>query len=146
MKIIFLDFDGVINPLTFHHGSGFSASACANVQMLLTKEANARIVVSSSWRRWGLEKIREILKENGIDHTKVIGITEERGGWTPEHRALQIKDWLEKHKEVKEFVILDDYPMPKYEAHYVKCNGYVGFTQKDVEIALRILENADKKA
>jgi hypothetical protein len=141
MKIIFLDFDGVVNPLTFHHSSaGFSPKACANLQMILTKDPQARIVVSSSWRRWGLAKVREILKENGIDSTKVIDITEEKGGWLPDNRAGQISNWLADHKNVKEFIVLDDYPMPKLADHYVKCNGYVGLTEKDVEIALRMLE------
>jgi hypothetical protein len=146
MKVLFLDFDGVINPLTFHHSThGFSPSACANVQSVLTKDPNVRIVVSSSWRRWGLTKLREILKENGIDSTKVIDVTEEEGGWMPENRAKQIKSWLKEHPEVKDFAVLDDYPMPKLDKNYVKCNGYVGFTQKDAEIALKIL-NADSKA
>lgn len=142
MKIIFLDFDGVIAPLSFHHSSsGFSASACAHVQLILTKDPNVRLVVSSAWRRWGLEKIREILKENGIDPTKVIGLTEAEGGWMPENRANQITNWLKSHKDVKQFIVLDDYPMPKFDKEYVKCNGYVGFTQKDMEIAMRILGN-----
>ena len=140
MKIIFLDFDGVINPLTFHHSSaGFSQSACSNVQSVLDKDPTVRIVVSSAWRRLGIEKVREILKENGIDPTKVVDITEERGGWMPENRAHQIKAWLKAHPEVEKFVVLDDYPMPKLADNYVKCNGYVGFTQKDAEIALKIL-------
>jgi hypothetical protein len=140
MKILFLDFDGVIAPLSYHHSSsGFSASACANVQSILTKDPNVRLVVSSAWRRWGLEKIREILKENGIDSTKVIGITETEGGFPPEHRAKQIKTWLKNHPEIKVYVAVDDYPLPKLDPNYLKCNGYVGFTQKDAEIALRIL-------
>lgn len=140
MKILFLDFDGVINPLTFHHSTqGFSPSACAHVQSILTKDPNVRIVVSSAWRRWGVEKLREILKENGIDHTKVIGVTDEEGGWMPTHRQEQIKRWLEKHKNISKFVVIDDYPMPKLADNCVKCNGYVGFTQKDAEIALGIL-------
>lgn len=140
MKIIFLDFDGTIAPLSYHHSSsGFSVSACANVQSLLTKDSEVRIVVSSSWRRWGLEEIRKILKENGIDSTKVIGLTESEGGWDPKNRELQIKEWLKEHPKVKKFVVLDDYPMPELDANSVKMNGYVGFTQKDAETATRIL-------
>jgi HAD domain in Swiss Army Knife RNA repair proteins len=145
MKVLFVDFDGVLNILTFHHtDAGFSPSACANLQLVLSKDPNARIVVSSSWRRLGLVKVREILKENGIDATKVIGITDEEGGFTPERRAEQIDRWLKNHKDVKKFAVLDDYPMPKYADQYVKCNGYVGFTQKDAEIALKILNHEDR--
>jgi hypothetical protein len=140
MKAILLDFDGTIAPLSLHHTSnGFSATACANVQSILTKDPNARIVVSSAWRRWGLEKVREILKENGIDPTKVIGVTEAEGGWTPENRAKQINNWLKNHKEVKEFVVLDDSPMPEFGDRFIKVNPYVGFTEKDAENALKAL-------
>jgi hypothetical protein len=139
MKVIFLDFDGVINPISFHHGSGFSKTACANIQSILTKDPKVRIVISSSWRRNGLETCQKILKENGIDPTKVIGMIEEKGGFMPDGRDEQITHWLETHKEVKSFVVLDDFPMPKFGDNYVKTNSYVGLTQKDAEIVERIL-------
>lgn len=141
MKIVFLDFDGVINPLTFHHSeSGFSQSACSHVQEMLAKDSEIRIVVSSAWRRHGLAVVKKILQENGIDQSRVIDVTDSEGGWTPENRDKQILRWLENHKEIKHFVAVDDYPLPKLVPNYVKTNGYVGFTQKDAEIALRILE------
>lgn len=140
MKILFLDFDGVIHPITFHHSaSGFSKAACENVQAILTKEPSVRIVISSAWRRNGLEVCRGILKENGVDPTKVIGITDAEGGFPPEHREEQISRWLKDHPEVKNFVVLDDSPLPKFKDRYVKINSYVGLTQKDTEIALGIL-------
>lgn len=146
MKILFLDFDGVIAPFTYHHSSsGFSKSACANVQYILVKDPNVRIVVSSAWRRNGLEILRKILQEHGVDPTKVIDITEEKGGWTPENRDHQIKDWLKKHPEIKDFAIVDDSAVLKdFEKHYVKTNAYVGLTQQDAERVIEIL-NADKK-
>lgn len=146
MKILFLDFDGTIAPISFHHGSGFSHAACANVQSIITIDPKVRIVVSSAWRRLGLAKVREILKENGIDSTKVIGVTEEDGGWAPQNRAKQIKNWLKDHPEVKIFAAIDDYPLPEIDANAVKTNGYVGVTQKDVEIVLKILQDANSKA
>ena len=146
MKILFLDFDGVINPISFHHSSsGFSKAACANVQSILVKDPNVRIVVSSAWRRNGLEVVRKILQENGIDHTKVIDLTEESGGFDPGNRDQQIKNWLKNHPEIKDFAILDDSAILKdFESHYVKTNGYVGLTHQDAERALEIL-NANKK-
>jgi hypothetical protein len=140
MKIIFLDFDGVINPITFHNSaSGFSKAACANLQSILVKDANVRIVISSAWRRLGIEKCREILKEHGVDSTKAISVTDADGGWDPQNRTEQIQRWLDAHKSVKQFIVLDDYPMPKFGDNYVKINSYVGFTQKEAEISLRIL-------
>jgi len=139
MKIIFLDFDGVINPISYHHSKGFSQAACSNLQSILTKEPSVRIVISSAWRRNGLETCQKILKENGVDSTKVIGVTEAKGGWDPENREMQIDKWLKDHKEVKQFIVLDDFPMPKFGDKYLKINGYVGITQKDAEIALAVL-------
>lgn len=138
MKIIFLDFDGVIAPVSFHHGSGFSKTACANVQSILVKDPDVRIVISSAWRRNGLKTCQEILKDNGIDSTKVIDITDSEGGWPPENRAEQIKRWLKSHSEVKTFVVLDDFPMPEFKT-YVKINSYIGLSQKDAEIVSSIL-------
>ena len=141
MKIIFLDFDGVINPISFTaHGSKFSNAACANLNDLMTKVPDAKIVVSSSWRRWGLEKVSEILEENGIDRKKVIGITDSEGGWEPhQDREGQISRWLKAHSNVEKFVVLDDFPMPNLSNNALKLNGYIGLTQKDVEMASRIL-------
>jgi len=139
MKVLFLDVDGVINPISFHHGSGFSGAACANIQSVLDKDPEVRIVVSSAWRRWGIEKLKEILKDNNIDSSKLEDITDTEGGLDPENRAEQIQRWLDKHKQVKQFVVIDDYPMPALDANAVKTNGYVGFTQKDADIALGIL-------
>jgi hypothetical protein len=139
MKIIFLDFDGVINPIEYHQSQGFSKTACANVQSILTKEPNVRIVISSAWRRNGLEYCQKTLKEHGIDSTKVIGLTDDEGGFPPEHRHAQIERWLKDHKEVNSYVVLDDYPLKEFGEKYVKINGYVGITQKDAEKALEIL-------
>lgn len=146
MKVLFLDFDGVIAPNSHHHSSsGFSKSACANVQSILDKDPSVRIVISSSWRRWGVAELRKILKENGIDSTKAIDVTEAEGGWVPENRAQQIAEWLKEHPAVKQFVVIDDYPMPEFDANAIKTNGYVGVTQKDAESALRIL-NGESQA
>lgn len=146
MKIIFLDVDGVLDPLLKSLGSGnFSSIACGHISHMLIKEPSLRIVVSSSWRRWGLEKIREILQKNGIDPTKVISILEAKGGWAPENRHKQVKDWLESHPEIKDYVVLDDYPLDGFEDRQVKMNGYIGFTETDMENALKVLSE-DKKA
>lgn len=139
MKVIFLDFDGVIAPCQYHFGSTFSKSACSNLQEILTKDTEARIVISSSWRRFGLEKNREILKENGIDSSKIIDLTTSEGGWEPENRVAQIDSWLKNHKKIDNYLVLDDYPMPKFDNNCVKTNSYIGLTKKDVEIALAIL-------
>ena len=140
MKVIFLDFDGVINPISFHHGSGFSKTACDNLQSILTKDPAVRIVVSSAWRRNGLEACQKNLKDNGIDYTKLVGLTDMEGGLMPgPEREAQIERWLKDHPEVKQFAVLDDFPLPKFKDRYVKINAYIGITQKDAEIISALL-------
>lgn len=147
MKILFLDFDGVINPLLKSLGSdNFSSVACNHVANMLVKEPTLRVVVSSAWRQWGLDRIREILQKNGIDPTKVIGLTEHKGGWEPNNRHKQIRDWLKEHPEIKDYVVLDDYPLEGLEHRQVKMNGYIGFTQTDMERALSILAGTSEPA
>lgn len=147
MKILFLDVDGVLNPLHKSLGSNtFSKVACGHVSTMLIKDPNIRIVVSSAWRRWGLEGIREILKENGIDPIKVIDITTMDGGLVPENRDKQIDKWLKEHPEIVSYVIVDDYQIDGFDKHQVKTNGYIGFTKTDMEAAMSILSAASKPA
>jgi len=148
MKILFLDFDGVINPLLNFSGTGdFSKIACSHIQMMLTKVPDLRIVVSSSWRTYGLPACRDILKRNGIDSTKVIDTTEgpkEKHGNKFE-RDHHVANWLKAHPEIDSFVIIDDEAeFPDFKHKYVKPNAYVGFTQRDMEKALSILGSDSK--
>jgi hypothetical protein len=136
MKILFLDFDGVIKPLH----QDFSKDACKRVSDLLIKEPHLRIVVSSSWREQGLQACRGILSGLGIDPIKVIDVTP----GMPEHalrtRDHHIKKWLREHP-VDNFVILDDEAdCPDFKRKYVKTNSDVGLTDKDMERALDILK------
>lgn len=141
MKIIFLDFDGVIKPL---HAE-FSKEACNRVAHLLVKDASLRIVVSSSWRQYGLQTCRGILRDLGIDPIKVIDVTEGLPEHAPKTRDHHIKKWLRDHPGVRNFVILDDEAeMPDFAHKYVNTNSYVGLTEKDAEKALQILEGEDK--
>lgn len=136
MKILFLDFDGVIKPIH----QDFSKDACKRVSDLLNKEPSLRIVISSSWREQGLQACRGILSGLGIDPIKVIDVTE----GMPEHalktRDHHIKKWLRDHP-TDNFVIIDDEAeMPDFKAKYVNTISNVGFTDKDAERALDILK------
>lgn len=140
MKILFLDFDGVIKPLY----KDFSKDACKRVGDLLNKEPSLRIVVSSSWRIQGLQSVRGILAAMGIDPVKVIDITEGQ----PEHglktRDHHIQKWLRDHP-TENFVILDDEAeMPDFLHKYVQTNPLIGVTDKDAERALDILKQGRK--
>jgi hypothetical protein len=139
MKVCYLDFDGTINNFHTHSnstGTDFSATACTNLNKLLNSVPDLKIVVSSSWRMWGLTKMKEILAKNGIDPDKVIDIT----GDEPGERGDQIQAWLDRNSNVDGFVILDDeQDMGHLIDHLVHTNAYVGLTEENVKEAIKIL-------
>jgi len=142
MKVLFLDFDGVLNPYGYKtEGATFSKMACKNLNLLLKKVPELKIVVSSSWRIHGLHAVRDILKSNGIDPKRVIDITGDEKGI----RGNQIKAWLDRHKNVNNFVILDDNSdMGELTPRLVKTNGFIGLTQNEVNKIVELLYKYDK--
>lgn len=142
MRVLFLDFDGVLNTFTkFSHAGHFSKPACGNLNSLLERASDLLIVVTSAWRRHGLERVKEILQSNGIDSNRVIGITEYDNvaeGSVP--RGVYIDRWLKQHPEVYQFVIIDDQSdMNELRSHLVKTNSWIGLTASDIKQALEIL-------
>jgi hypothetical protein len=140
MKIIFLDFDGVLNNFTSHRlctGDTFSAVACENLNKILEAVPEAKIVVSSAWRMWGLKRIKEILAKNGIDETKVIDITGDEKGF----RGYQIQCWMDRNPGVTNLVILDDdSDMCELMNKLVKTNSFIGLTETGAKQAIKVLK------
>lgn len=142
MKVLFLDIDGCLNLYPNPSRSGkFDKEACINLEMLLNKVPSLRIVVSSSWRTYGLDAMRDVLKSNGIDPRRVIDITgHEKSEDERDHRGLQIENWLKRHPDVKQFAIVDDNDDFVPLGHkLVQTQKTVGLTQGNVEKLLEIL-------
>ena len=132
MRVVFLDFDGVLNTEKSYSSTGdFSKAACKNLAKLLELDENLKIVVSSSWRSKGLKKVTEILKNNGIDPGRVFDTTDHTH---KDDRGHHIERYLDSHKDIKHYVILDNKAdMDKIRDHLVQTNPIVGLTSKDVE-------------
>lgn len=143
MKVLFLDFDGVLNlwPKPSRDGK-FDKKSCINLEFLLNKVPDLNVVVSSAWRSKGLESVRETLKENGIDPRRVIDITgHEQTPDAKSHRGHQVQCWLDRHPDVKRFVVFDDESdFENMKDKLVRITRFVGLTQANVEKAIRILE------
>lgn len=139
MKVIFLDFDGVMNPENnYKPDCVFSKAAVKNLNKILSECPEAKIVVSSAWRHKGLKFVKDTLDKNGIDSGRVEGITD-----LPHRtdRGHHIERYLEDHKKIKQFVILDDRnDMDKVLDHLVKTSTIVGLTGKDAEAAIKMLQ------
>ena len=145
MKLIFLDYDGVINTLMFEKGNltprfyfpednkvnNFQAVMWLNKLCL---ETGAKIVVTSSWRLW--DNYIEVLYQSGLmEGIEVIGKTENLGD-----RDVEIREYLSNQTEpIESYVVLDDDRIIGFEKHQVKCDIYTGFNFREYRKALKIL-------
>lgn len=142
MKVLFLDFDGVLNVYPSPSRSGnFHKPSCINLEMLLNRIPDLKIVVSSSWRTYGLEAVRDVLKSNGIDPRKVLDVTgHEESPDKRDHRGFQVESWLKRHPKVKLFAIVDDNSdFVPLRDKLVLTNKMIGLTQANVEKLMEIL-------
>ncbi len=149
MKVIFLDFDGVLNSEKYLRESGRFGVVINPASLALIKEiieaTNAKIVLSTSWREhWDIDEskcndigieINRIFAELGLsifDKTQSLGRSREK----------EIEHWLHNHTETKNFVVLDDRFLDSeiLRNHFVKTNGYRdGIDKENVCLAIQIL-------
>lgn len=160
MKVIFLDFDGVITTMK-------SKWKLDNDKMLLLKKivdsTGAKIVISSSWRRSTLEDtVKHITDKSDyfvgdnpfICPEAVVGVTDRMYYVCPRNntrhfclpRGCDIQHYLNEHDDIDGYVILDDdSDMLLWQAdNFVHIDGRIGITEEDVEKAIGILNNHNK--
>ena len=146
MKIIFLDYDGVVNtPIWnekgkcgYNHPSDGKVNNYQAIMWLneLCKKTNSKIVVSSTWRYCCHDvSYQDCLYNAGLDKSiEIIGCTDWFGNET---RTDEIKSYLEKHKEITNYIILDDEDV--LDDNFIKCNGNYGFGIEEFYKAKEIL-------
>lgn len=126
IKVIFLDFDGVLNSAASfvmedrkrkgqrkkvkEELGPINQTLChvctSNFQLILDHFPEVKIVISSTWREmFNLEWLQNKLQSYGIDSSRVIDKTPVRYSGI---RGQEISMWLEDHPEVTKFVIIDD--------------------------------------
>jgi hypothetical protein len=142
VKVIFLDVDGVLNSIESVLVYSTSNKLCpVRVGMVarLAKEADAKIVVSSSWRVPGLENTKGSLAKAGATADLLDRII----GQTPKLntvRGEEIAAWLKEHPEVERYVILDDDSDMLPGQAFVQTTFARGFTLDAYLDALTILD------
>jgi len=141
MKIIFLDFDGVLNshwymlenPKEWNKAMAEENQIDPeNVAILnkIVKETGAKIVISSSWRLIRTkEQLTTYLQKRGFIG-EVIDMTPDgifqNGIWHGAERGMEIQAWLDSSKEpVESFVILDDNSDMAHLKHKLILTGYL---------------------
>lgn len=162
-KILFLDFDGVVNnigtrsgmglniPIKCCDGStrlthwGFNNIGVFNQLLLWCLENNVKIVISSSWRicMGSSKEFNEFfdtifheyfwLKRVNSLDSLVIDTTSS----ARTNRELEIREWLDTNKYNGKFVILDDdvdYGNKYFkDRHIVKTHNKIGLTKAKLE-------------
>lgn len=142
MKVIFLDFDGVITT-----PNGNLSTEKMNLVERIIKETGARIVISSSWRSCSLEKTLETLSKEMFSLSKyVVGITKRLyimdgdGECYGSLRGIEIAEYVDSHN-VENYVIIDDDldMLLEQKKYLVKINTFLGLQESDIEKAIKIL-------
>jgi len=151
IKVIFLDIDGVLRLVT---GNSFDKKCVDNINKLV-KETGAKIVISSTWRRNGLEAVKEFLEKYEIegifDMTPIFNVlkvypTEDWNNQFKPPRGMEIREWLRNYtnmdRYVESYVIIDDSEdmLLNQLSHYVKVEQTKGFDNKCLKKAIEILK------
>ena len=149
MKVIFLDFDGVLNSANYLLGREDCGVVIDPTRMVLLKQiaqaTDAKIVLSTSWREHWSKNPAEC-DSTGVLINSIFGKYDlQILDKTPELRArreVEIINWLDKHPEVKNFVVLDDRLLSAdyLNGHFIKTSNYFGgLDETDVQKAIDIL-------
>lgn len=149
MKIIFLDFDGVVNSretITRNHAKGEKfgdydrpdESLVSNINLIL-QNTDAMIVISSTWRLHGIMHCKEALHKAGLLPNRVLGITPSIYN---ANRGQEIQVWLNTcGEDIESFVILDDdSDMDELLTKLIHVDSRVGLTLENALKAIEILE------
>ena len=134
------------------YGYAFDPVTVKNLAHIIDK-TGADIVISSSWKFYGVAKLRKMWEIRNLPGTILditpntvsdemllnVNLDEMELGVC---RGNEIKEWLSRHKgEVSNYVIIDDFDdlLPEQENHTVLTDSLIGITNFDAEKAIVIL-------
>ena len=156
MKIIFLDFDGVMDTAYYDHmlskqglpgndpyGTVFDPNCVHNLRRIIDN-TGADIVVSSSWKHFMTYKeFLEMWDARGLPGfvTDVTPITDMR-----RNRGDEIDAWLNECNVECQYVIIDDLDGSNFNEHQIPrllvVNPFFGLDEDTAERAIYLLNNS----
>lgn len=151
LKVVFLDFDGVLNSEKYVKTCGEYGVIIDPTKMALLKQitdaTDAKIILSTSWREHWDDEPRNC-DNIGIEINNIFG---QYGlhilGKTPilnSCREDEISEWLKINPQVANFVVFDDRFLDSeiIREHFVKTSGYSrGLDETSVDKAIEILNS-----
>ena len=142
-KYILLDIDGVLTSELFtkrcksekcgknQYGLDWFDPFCREDLRSIVDATGVKIVISSSWRDLGIEKLRRAWEENEMPG-ELVGTTPV---WVlPKKDAIE--SWIKEHPG-DAYVILDDTDLGF--DYQVKTDPHLGLTDEDAERAINLL-------
>lgn len=136
-KCIFLDFDGPMVPVRAYWlpnqtkpASVFDPVAVSLLNKLI-QDSGAKLVISSSWRFFGRDRVGEVLSKNSIDPAHLHDDWETPRKFTSQ-RIHEISWWLADHPEVTHSVAIDDEVLDMhFVPNAVQADTYEGFSLRN---------------
>lgn len=172
MKVIFLDIDGVLNSTPYldsidhilieqkeaYSKERFDPIAVERLNRLVDS-TGAKIVLSSSWRHYGVEKVQELMKQRGFrgtlfdrtpKSTEMAGMKLSIAMFSMTDRGHNIRAWIQGNRfcgdntPVSRFVILDDRnDMCELGKYLIQTPELIGLIDEHVDRATQLL-NSDR--
>lgn len=161
-NVIFLDIDGVLNSNFWNdsHQKEISDGKLIDIEKIrllakLVKNTNAKIILHSGWKFWFDSNLQPTRKES----ENLSRLLQQEGliidGMTPDFsteeirkskkfslvKASEILVWLTKHKEIDNWLVIDDLDLhnPEIESHQIKTDSSIGLTIEDIQKAEKLL-------
>lgn len=154
-RVIFLDIDGVLNSTRWWREREYVSwtdeqidpRAVAILNQIAPPE-KTRIVVSSTWRLMGLDRVCDVLKRVGV-LARVVGVTPDLWREPNNHRGIEIASWLHDHgRHIGAYVVIDDDGDAGigHAPRFVRTDVSIGLTAEHVAQALAMFERDERLA
>lgn len=140
MKVLFLDFDGVIclpsETKRDEFGFLFNPDCVHNLRKIIN-ETGCHIVVTSSWRSSGRSEL-ELMWEMRDMPSEIHDLTPILEDF---NRGDEIEMWLSENPQVTKYCILDDVEIKNrfVSGSQVVTDKNVGITEDDVHKVIKII-------
>lgn len=149
MKIIFLDFDGVLNNIAQAVVRGERAYLACEIDKTAlglvrwcAESTGAKVVVSSTWRMQGKDWVKGVVEASGWDFPPIYDITPKLHGV----RGEEIQKWINDQDEDVTYAIVDDDSdmLDSQLENFVQTDPALGFTLYDAVDVINILGCLDE--
>ena len=131
MRVIFLDFDGVLHPVGTQPGSPEAFRWIHILCRLLVDPGDVKLIVHSTWRySYRESELRKLIQPLGFLLAGVV---------PPMPRELAIETVLQSNRvSIRSHLVLDDSPDEFCHGHVnlVVCDPELGISAKSVQVAI----------